>query len=139
GRTESGVCYRLWSEAENATLAPFASPEISSADLAPLALDLASAGIRDAGALVWLDPPPAAAWTQARALLASLGATGPEGGLSGHGRRMAALGLHPRLAHMAAIATDRGLGGLAADLVALLGDRDVARGGADADLRSRVD
>ncbi len=144
GRTRPGVCYRLWSEGEDAALSPYASPEIANADLAPLALDLAAAGVRDAAQLAWLDPPPAAALAQSRTLLESLDAVDSAGALTGHGKRLAALGLHPRLAHMAVRARDRGLGGLAADLIALLGDRDIARGtardgGPDVDLRSRVD
>jgi ATP-dependent helicase HrpB len=127
GRTAPGVCYRLWSAPEEHGLVPFNTPEILVSDLAPLALDLAAAGVRHPEELRWLDPPPAPPWTQAVALLQWLGATDAEGGITTHGRRMAALPVHPRLAHMLLEARHLGLTGLAADLVALLADRDLAR------------
>ena len=74
GRLEPGLCYRLWHEAEQAQLMPFNTPEILAADLAPLALALALWGAPDPAALDWLDPPPAAAYGEARALLRRLGA-----------------------------------------------------------------
>src|SRR5690606_22285407 len=74
GRVAPGVCYRLWPEAEEAHLLPHTPPEIADADLAPLALELAEAGISDPSTVRWLDPPPAAAFAQARQLLARLGA-----------------------------------------------------------------
>ncbi len=141
GRTEPGVCYRLWSEADETTLVPFAAPEIASADLTPLVLDLAVAGVREPERMGWVDVPPAAHLTAARTLLAELGAIDDAGNPTSHGRAMAALGLHPRLAHMALMALRAGQGATAADLIALLGDRDVARGGAaaDVDLRLRLE
>ncbi len=214
GRVAPGVCYRLWSEAEDSHLLPQTPPEIADADLAPLALELAEAGVSDPLTLRWLDPPPAAAFAQARALLVELGAldagtggylgaadagaadvrptvagptvagpavAGPAdvaGANSGttvtsvnatvsdegdtgtritgytadsritpHGRRMAALPLHPRLAHMLLRGVEMGHGEVACDLAALLGERDVLRGertadGAgvhDADLRLRLE
>lgn len=145
GRTEPGVCYRLWAEADDATLAAASAPEIANADLASVILDLAAAGLRAPEDLAWLDAPPPPALAQARELLRELGALDGEGRATAHGRRMAELGLHPRLAHLALLARGRGLGALAADLVALLGERDVARagaasaGGVDVDLRPRVD
>src|SRR5690606_36480852 len=133
-----GVCYRLWTEAEHRALPAFDRPEILEADLAPLALQLAAWGAADPARLAWLDPPPAAAYAQARALLADLGALGPDGAVTAHGRAMAAFGTHPRLAHMMLKAQELGLGGLACDLAALLGERDIVRsgsGGRDADIR----
>ncbi|MEM7787783.1 MAG: ATP-dependent helicase HrpB [Bacteroidota bacterium] len=141
GRTEPGVCYRLWSEVEQAALRPFAPPEIAQADLTPLALDLAAWGAAPAD-LRWLDPPPEAAYATARELLAELGALGAAGALTGHGRAMAALPMHPRLAHMALRARDAGRAALAADLVGLLSERDVFRFEQrvpDADLRLRIE
>ncbi len=144
GRTAPGVCYRLWEAHDEPGLIPFNTPEIVASDLAPLALDLAAAGVRDPAELAWLDPPPAAAFAQARELLGLLGALDDSGRLTDHGRRMAALPLHPRLAHMVIEAKRLGHGALAADLAALLGERDIARRGAhgtipDVDVRLRLE
>ena len=143
GREGPGVCYRLWTEGEQAALVPHGVPEILEADLAPLALELAAWGVRDPAELAWLDPPPAAAYAQARELLTQLGALDAGGGITAHGRRMASMALHPRLAHMVLRAAEMGLGGVACELAALLANRDVFRGreGAppDADVRLRVE
>ncbi|HLT45673.1 MAG TPA: ATP-dependent helicase HrpB [Rubricoccaceae bacterium] len=139
GRTAPGVCYRLWTKAEHARLAPFAPPEILEADLAPLALDLAAWGAAPED-LAWLDPPPPGPFAQARDLLAALGALDHAGRLTDHGRRMAGLALHPRLAHMLLRAQDLGLG---AGVAALLGARDPLRRAGpqppDVDLRLRFE
>jgi ATP-dependent helicase HrpB len=142
GRLAPGICYRLWREAEQGQLPPFTLPEILEADLAPLALELARWGAHDPAALAWLDPPPPAAFAQARELLRELGALDAADGITAHGRAMAGIGLHPRLAHMALIARDRGEGRLAAEIAALLGERDIVKaapGRRDADLRLRLD
>ncbi|MFZ5625044.1 MAG: ATP-dependent helicase HrpB [Gemmatimonadota bacterium] len=128
GRTGPGICYRLWAAHDDAGLVPRRTPEIFDADLAPLALDLAAAGVPDPSALRWLTPPPAAAFAQARELLRELGAIDPRGRITAHGRRMAALPLHPRLAHMLLRADELGAIADAADLAALLTERDIARG-----------
>jgi ATP-dependent helicase HrpB len=149
GRVAPGDCYRLWPEAEHHGLLPYAAPEVLEADLAPLALELAAAGVSDPAALRWLDLPPAAAFARARALLAQLGALDPGGRVTAHGRAMSALPLHPRLAHMLLRADALGAGAVraACALAALLGERDVLRApfGApaaaarpDADLRLRL-
>ncbi|HEX6041564.1 ATP-dependent helicase HrpB [Longimicrobium sp.] len=142
GRVAPGVCWRMWPEAAQAGLVPHSTPEILDADLAPLALELAAWGVADPAELAWLDPPPAAAFAQARELLAELGALDRAGAVTAHGRRMAGLPLHPRLAHMALRARELGLGGLACDLAALLSERDPFRRGdgpPDADLRLRLE
>ena len=141
GRTGPGVAYRLWDAHEDAMLVPHASPEILEADLAPLVLILAEAGITDPAELSWLDAPPAAAWAQARELLTQLDAIDETFRITPHGRRMAALAMHPRLAHML-LAAGPGLGGLACDLAGLIGERDVVRregDAGDADLRLRLE
>lgn len=138
GRLEPGVCYRLWSQAQHEQLAAHDSPEILAADLAGLALQLARWGVTPAE-LAWLDAPPAAAYAQARDLLARLGALNANGSLSAHGQAMAGLPAHPRIAHLLLRGQALGLGVLACDVAALLGERDILRGpDAGADLHSRL-
>ena len=143
GRLAPGICYRLWTEQEEHQLVPYTRPEILEADLAPLALELAEAGVTDAAELRWLDAPPPAALAQARELLVQLGALDTDGRVTAHGRRMAALPLHPRLAHMLLEGSSLGHGALACDIAALLSERDIFRfdSGApiDADLSLRVE
>jgi ATP-dependent helicase HrpB len=139
---EPGTCYRLWTTAEQQGLLPRRPPEILEADLAPLALDLAEWGVIETGELSWLDPPPAGALAQARELLRQLGALDAQGALTAHGRRLAHVTVHPRLAHMMVTAVPIGLGTHACDLAALLSERDILQGGPgwrNADLRIRVE
>ncbi len=145
GRVAEGVCYRLWSEGSQRSLAPFTPAEILSADLVPLALELAGWGVEDAARLAWLDPPPAAVMASARDLLTRLGALDAAGRLTPHGRRLAAVPAHPRLAQLLLEACRRGTPRLGAELAALLADRDILRGGGgggaprDADVLVRLD
>jgi ATP-dependent helicase HrpB len=142
GRLGPGVCYRMWSEEEERLLPAHNKPEMLEADLSSLALELAAWGVADPAELAWLTPPPQAAYEQARELLAELGALDAAGAITAHGRRMAELGAAPRLAHMLLRAVPLGLGALACELAALLGERDLLRGapgGADADMRLRVE
>lgn len=142
GRVEPGVCYRVWSEGAQRSLAPFTPPEIVEADLAPLALELASWGVRDAAELRWLDPPPAAMLASARDLLLKLGGLDSSGRITQHGRQMARVSVHPRLAHMLVRAANLRSLPLAANLAALLSERDLLRaagGSRDADIRSRLE
>jgi ATP-dependent helicase HrpB len=142
GRQAPGVCYRLWSSAEDAALVPRNAPEILEADLAPLALDLAEAGVADPADLLWLDPPPAAALGEAGGLLRNVGAIEEDGRITDHGRRIARYALHPRLAHMVVRARELGAGELACELAALLTERDLVRrtrGPVDADLGLRLE
>jgi ATP-dependent helicase HrpB len=127
GRTEPGICYRLWDEPQTASLAAYTQPEILSADLSSLVLDLAQWGVSDPATLAFLDPPPAPALKEARSLLEELGALDADGRITAEGKRLRALALPPRLARMivdsdpfgasesaaeiAAIVTERGLGG----------------------------
>lgn len=142
GRTGPGVCYRLWSEGAQDSLAAQTPPEISEADLADLALELADWGVADATQLDWLDPPPAAMLSQARALLQRLGALDAADRITATGREMARLPTHPRLAHMLLTARGSGALGLAAELAALLSERDLLRRTGrdhDPDLRTRLE
>jgi ATP-dependent helicase HrpB len=140
GRTAPGICYRLWSEASERALAPFDAPEILAADLAPFALELGAWGTTDPGSLALLDAPPEAHLAQARDLLQRLGALDSANRATPHGKAMVELGTHPRLAHMMIRAGAQGRGALAADLAALLSERDLVRDGrGNADLRHRLD
>ncbi|MCY1280676.1 ATP-dependent helicase HrpB [compost metagenome] len=136
GRLEPGVCYRLWSEAQHEQLPAYGTAEILQADLAGLALQLGRWGVAPEE-LAWLDVPPAAAYAQARELLARLGALNDSGALNAHGQAMAELPAHPRIAHLLLRGQALGLGSLACDLAALLGERDILRG-AGADLHERT-
>ncbi|MGA9836758.1 MAG: ATP-dependent helicase HrpB [Gemmatimonadaceae bacterium] len=142
GRVGPGLCYRLWAEHEEHHLVPHDSPEILNADLAPVALELAAAGVVDPAELRWLDLPPAAAFRQARELLAELGALDAAGRLTAHGKRMGEFGTHPRLAHLMLVGSEWGDPDLAATVAALLEERDVLRGEGGpppADFALRVD
>jgi ATP-dependent helicase HrpB len=155
GRTEAGICYRLWEEAGTGALEAFARPEILSADLAPLLLDCAAWGLSDPTKLAFLDPPPASALKEARALLASLNALDGDGRITPDGRALQTLPLPPRLARMvvaaarfgqanraamlAALLVERGLGGDAIDLSERLERFSGERGGRAGDMRRLAD
>ncbi len=136
GRTQPGVCYRLWEEAANGALPAFARPEILDADLSSLTLDLAMMGVRDAGQLTWLDPPPAPALKEARSLLQELDALDKEGAITLTGRQMQALPLPVRLSSMMLAAAVRGCEALAAEIAAVLTERGL--GGDSPDLGERI-
>ncbi|CAI8773464.1 ATP-dependent RNA helicase HrpB [Pseudomonas donghuensis] len=138
GRLEPGVCYRLWSEAQHEQLAAYGAAEILQADLAGLALQLSRWGVAPEQ-LRWLDQPPAAAYGQALDLLQRLGAfkADSQDSLSIHGQAMAELPAHPRIAHLLLRGQDLGLVDRACDVAALLGERDILRGGG-ADLHNRL-
>src|ERR1700722_13308022 len=132
GRTEPGICYRLWEEAANGGHQPNAAPEILSADLSGFALDCAFWGVADPSKLCFLDPPPRAAMKEAHALLTAIGAVDGAARIPEAGRATASLALAPRLARMvvdaaredeartaseiAVVLTERGLGGVSVDL-----------------------
>ncbi|PIC00657.1 ATP-dependent helicase HrpB [Caulobacter sp. X] len=137
GRTEPGVCYRLWDEPETRSLPAFARPEILEADLSRLALDLARWGARDAGGLTFLDPPPAAAFAEARGLLTRIQALDAQGDLTAHGKALAEMPLPPRLAHMVVRGAASGQGREAAEVAAVLTEQGL--GGKDVDLRRRLE
>jgi ATP-dependent helicase HrpB len=137
GRTGPGVCYRLWDEPQTASLEPFARPEILTADLSSMLLDLAHWGCSNPNQLALLDRPPAAALAEARALLLELGAIDASGRITEEGSKLRALPLPPRLARMVVDAAAEGSGRRAADIAAILSERGLA--GDDVDLRDRLD
>ncbi|WP_419952389.1 ATP-dependent helicase HrpB [Methylobacterium sp.] len=137
GRTEPGICYRLWSEAATSALEPFTRPEILAADLSGLLLDCAAWGVSDPTTLSFLDAPPAPALAEARSMLRDLAALDADGRLTETGRALRAIPLPPRLARMVVAAAEFGRAREAADLAAILVERGL--GGDDADLSVRAD
>ena len=137
GRTEPGVCYRLWDEPQTASLAAYTQPEILSADLSSLVLDLAQWGVSDPANLAFLDSPPAPALKEARELLRELRALDGEGRITDEGRSLRALALPPRLARMIVDSHRLGAGRAAADIAAVLTERGL--GGDHVDLDVRLD
>ena len=135
GRTEPAVCYRLWDEPQTAALEPFARPEILAADLSSFALDLAAWGAGPEQ-LAFLDPPPRGAMAEARALLEELGAIDGDGRISAEGKLLRRLPLPPRLARMVVDAARGGAAAIAAEIAALITERGL--GGDDVDLRERL-
>lgn len=137
GRTEPGVCYRLWDEPQTASLEPYARPEILAADLSGLMLDLAQWGVSDPGKLAFLDALPGGALAEAKALLSELGAVDTQGRITGDGRKLRQLPLPPRLARMVVDAAAEGAGVQAAEVAVVLSERGL--GGDSVDLNHRLD
>jgi ATP-dependent helicase HrpB len=137
GRTEPGVCYRLWDEPQTASLVAYTQPEILSADLSSLVLDLAQWGVSDPATLAFLDPPPTPALNEARNLLRELGALDAEGRITAEGKSLRALALPPRLARMIVDSHRLGAGREAAEIAAVLTERGL--GGDSVDLDARLD
>ncbi|MGQ3355106.1 MAG: ATP-dependent helicase HrpB, partial [Phreatobacter sp.] len=137
GRTEPGVCYRLWGEAQEGAFPAYATPEILDADLSSFLLDCAAWGVTDPTSLAFLDPPPKPALAEARALLESLAALDADGRITSEGKLLRGLPLTPRLARMVVDACARGVGRLAADLALLVSERGL--GGEDVHLGHRLD
>jgi ATP-dependent helicase HrpB len=139
GRVQPGICYRVWDESTHRGLPAFDPPEIVTADLTGLALDLAAWGGLDDDR--WLDAPPPGRLAAASTLLGSLGALDTAGHITDHGRRLSGLGLHPRLGHLLVRGTELGHASLAATLAALLSERDILTGPPatrPADVRERL-
>lgn len=136
GRTEPGVCYRLWDEPETQGLIPFAEPEIKSADLSSLVLDCAEWGTRDPRTLLWLDPPSEGILAATRDDLFAIGALDERGHITAAGKRLRSLPLPPRLARMVVEAAALGDARQAAAIAAVLVERGI--GGNDCDLETRL-
>ena len=137
GRTEPGLCLRLWAEAAEGAMPAFARPEILDADLSGLVLDLATWGVAEPASLRWLDPPPAPAVTEARKLLRDIGALDAEGTVTPEGRAVARIAAPPRVARMVVEAARRGAAALGGEVAALLVERGL--GGTGADLGERLE
>jgi ATP-dependent helicase HrpB len=137
GRTEPGVCYRLWDERQTQGLPAFAEPEIRSADLATLLLDCAEWGVTDPRSLPWMDPPSAAAIDAAREQLTELEALDAESRITAIGRRLRSLPLPPRVARMVISAAELGHAEAAAEIAAVIVERGL--GGNDTDLAHRLE
>ncbi len=138
GRLGPGRCYRLWPEAETKALAAHDEPEMRSADLSGLVLDMARWGVTQLDGLPWYEVPPKAAFGQAQDLLKRLSALDHESRITPHGRAMAELPLHPRLAHMVIAGNALGAGQSAAEIAALLSERDGAARDASIDVEQRL-
>lgn len=154
GRLGPGLCYRLWNEAETRGLTAAPEPEILNADLSGLALTLADWGEHDPLRLNWLTPPPAGRLKAAGQDLLALGALDEAGHLTAKGKAMTALPLAPRLAalivgtedsgektqaaRIAALLSERGIGGNSADLADRLGRFDQDRGARATKLRAQA-
>jgi ATP-dependent helicase HrpB len=126
GREAPGRVYRCWAEHEHGTLPAQPEPEIRTADLTRLALELACWGTPDGSALDWWDPPPPGALAAGRAVLTALGALGADGTVTARGRRIADVGLHPRLARALLDGAEAVGATAAAEVVALLDDDTLA-------------
>jgi ATP-dependent helicase HrpB len=137
GRTEPGVCYRLWDEPQTASLMAYTQPEILSADLSSLVLDLAQWGVSDPATLSFLDSPPLPALNEAQNLLRELGALDGGGRITAEGKSLRALALPPRLARMIVDSQRLGAAKEAAEIAAILTERGL--GGDSVDLDARLD
>lgn len=138
GRLSEGVCYRLWTKATELRMQENRNSEILDADLSGMILDIAAWGGSDPASLPWITPPPAGHIAEAQRLLKMLGALDDNGVITPHGRRMAALPCHPRIANMLVCATDGPLRALAADIAAILEDKDPINDENDADINTRI-
>ena len=138
GRLAPGVCYRLWPEEEMRALAPHDEPEIRIADLSSLVLELAAWGVSTRDGLPFVEAPPAGAFAQAQELLRKLEALDSENKITAHGKAMARLPLHPRLAHMVITAKTLGTGMRSAEIAALLSERDGLPRDAPLDVEQRL-
>jgi ATP-dependent helicase HrpB len=138
GREGPGVAIRLWSEALQRGLAPFETPEIFDAELSGLELACAAWG-EPSAALPFIDAPPAGAAQAARALLTELGALDEGQKLTPLGREMARLRATPRLAAMMLSGRTKPQTARAADLAAILEERDLLSRDASADVTLRLE
>lgn len=138
GRLRPGTCYRMWTKEEHDRLPEFSTPEILETDLCNLVLDMAQWGIVDIRQLTWLTPPPELALTEASETLEQLQAL-EEGKITDHGKKMHSLPCHPRIAHMLLMGEESDHIALAADIAALLEERDPLPKEAGIDMNARIE
>ena len=138
GRLSAGVCYRMWTKPMHAKLAEHRTPEIVEADLASFVLDMAVWGVQNINSLTWLTPPPLHHIVTAKELLEELNAL-ENGKITEHGKKMHALPCHPRVAHMMLIAAENDKVHLAADIAALLEERDPLGKESGIDINLRIE
>jgi ATP-dependent helicase HrpB len=123
GRTQPGICVRLWSAGAQRSRPEQTSPEIRRVDLAGAVLQLLCLGEADVQRFPWLEPPPEATVAQALALLRRLGAIGGQG-VTDLGRVLARLPVHPRLGRLLVEGQRWGQPERVALAAALLSERD---------------
>lgn len=138
GRLSEGVCYRLWSNPVELRMKGTRVPEIEEADLSSMVLDIAAWGESDVFALPWLTPPPRDKVFKARQLLCSLGAVNDKGEITPHGRKLARIPCHPRIAQMLTVADDNATKALGADIAAILDEKDPINDENDCDITTRI-
>lgn len=138
GRLSAGVCYRLWSRASQEKLLPFRQPEILETDLTSLALELFKWGINDPYSLHWVTAPPQGNWLQAVKTLEHLGAIN-DGKITAHGLALQVFPCHPRIAHLLIYSKELGLQAHAADLAAILEEKDPFPPGEGLDINLRIE
>lgn len=138
GRLSEGVCYRLWSNPVELRMKETRVPEIEEADLSSMVLDIAAWGENDVFALPWLTPPPRDKVFKARQLLCSLGAVNDKGEITPHGRKLARIPCHPRIAQMLTVADDNATKALGADIAAILDEKDPINDENDCDITTRI-
>lgn len=139
GRTADGTCYRLWTKATELRMDDCRQPEIEQADLSSTLLDIAAWGEDDIMDMPWLTPPPSSHVMQARQLLTHLGAIDHDCHITTHGRKLALLPCHPRIAQMLIKAEDNKTKALAADIAALLEEKDILNDDSDTDINTRLE
>jgi ATP-dependent helicase HrpB len=139
GRLTEGVCYRMWTKANQDRLIEHRIPEIMEADLAALVLDMAKWGISNLNQLTWLSPPPKAAVMQAVDVLTNLNALDLNKRITEHGKEIHQLPCHPRIAHMLLKAKQDNAIALATDIAAILEERDPLPKDSGIDINLRIE
>ncbi len=139
GRLSAGVCYRMWTKANQERLIEHRIPEIMEADLAALVLDMAKWGISNLNQLTWLSPPPKAAVMQAKDVLTNLNALDTNKRITEHGKEIHQLPCHPRIAHMLLKAKQDNAIALATDIAAILEERDPLPKDSGIDINLRIE